>query len=107
MMRPMSSTLVIDATSISPVSGSISTSHTCAPFGHDGVDGVSVADTRILRSGARAATSASASERSVPAIANRPSRYSMSAAELSSAEQEEIALRAGPFLEALGYDTFL
>jgi hypothetical protein len=44
MMRPMSSQLAMRARVASPVSGSTSTSTTCAPFGHDGVDGVSVAE---------------------------------------------------------------
>ena len=85
MMRPMSSQLVRLATSTSPVSGSISTSQTCAPFGQDGVEGVSVAETRITLFGWRAASSPSSIERSVPAMWNRPSRYSMSAAAASSA----------------------
>jgi hypothetical protein len=61
------------------VSPSISTSATCAPFGHEGVDGVSVAETRISREACRAASSPSPIERSVPAICQRPSRSSMSA----------------------------
>ena len=53
MMRPMSSTLVIAATSTTPVSGSISISQTCAPLGQDGAEGVSVAETRMRFSGWR------------------------------------------------------
>ena len=69
----------------SPVSRSISTSHACAPFGHEGVEGVCVALTRNMRFACRAASSPSSIARSVPAMRKRPSRYSMSAAAASSA----------------------
>ncbi len=81
----MSSTLASATTSTMPVSGSISTSQAWAPFGHDGADGVSVAETRRKPRASRAAASASAIERSVPAIEKRPSRYSMSPGAASSA----------------------
>jgi len=101
MMRPTSSQLARLTSSTAPVSGSISTSHTWAPFGQDGVDGVSVAETRITRPGCRAAISPRLIERSVPAILNRLFSYSMSrgAASRASAANALHSILSSPAFE--------
>src|SRR5207244_1613282 len=94
MIRPMSSQLTMRASRTSPVSGSTSTSQAWAPLGQEGVEGVSVAETRNAFCGWRAASSASPMARSVPAILKAPSRYSMSPGAVSSASAASSLPRA-------------
>src|SRR5256884_504778 len=94
MIRPMSSQLTMRASRTSPVSGSTSTSQAWAPLGQEGVEGVSVAETRNAFCGWRAASSASPMARSVPAILKAPSQYSMSPGAVSSASAASSLPRA-------------
>jgi len=69
---------------VTPVSGSISTSQICVPFGQLGPSTSPSLSTDSLAPASFCAISNRLTRRSVPTTVRKPSRYSMSSTEVSS-----------------------